>query len=173
MLIRKFILLKNLSIFFLPKSSCLFLKSPFGVVYLRLPSIYFYESDFKSYFSFSFLSKFNFISVLSHLKVLINRLSIIYFLRLKIKGLGYRVKRICKFLYRFYFTATCYIYFHVPKDVLVKARKRRLILLSNNLQLLRSVFVHILLLKRLSPYNKRGIFYPRQIIFLKKGKKIV
>lgn len=172
--INSYFLFKGLKIYFLVKKSIFLLKSKFGLFILRLPSFYFYLMSInRQSFSLMFLSRFNFISFLRHLQYLTNRLCIIYFLRLRLKGLGYRVKRICKSLYRFYFTTTNYIYFHIPDQILVKSRKRRFILLSNNYQLLRVVFVNILLLKKLSPYNRRGIFYPRQIVLLKPGKKII
>ena len=96
----------------------------------------------------------------------------IFIVKLKLKGLGYRIKKYCFHLYRFYFTKTNYIYLHVPKYMIIRSRKRRMIIVSNEYSLLRTIFVHILLLKSAGPYNKRGFIFPRAIMFLKQGKKI-
>jgi ribosomal protein L6P/L9E len=97
----------------------------------------------------------------------------IYFLRLRLKGLGYRIKRFTSHFYRFYFTRTNYIYFHLPQTLIFKRRKKKIILLSTNYHLVRLVFAHLMLLHKVGPYNRRGFTYPRQIIFLKIVKKIV
>jgi hypothetical protein len=64
-------------------------------------------------------------------------------------------------------------YIHVPKNIIIKWYKKRIIFISNNFILLKLLFSHILLLKLLGPYRLRGIRYPRQIILLKKGGKKV
>ena len=64
-----------------------------------------------------------------------------------------------------------YIFLHCPKDILLKNRRRRLLIASANLQNLRVAFINILLLKKQIPYRLRGIFFPKQIILLKPGKK--
>jgi ribosomal protein L6P/L9E len=108
---------------------------------------------------------------MANFKVLYDQLSTFYFLKLSLKGLGYRLFKITNDLYQFYFTMTNFLYFHVPEDVIFKVKVRQILLISHNYQLVRMVMVHLLLLKRLTVYRLRGIFYPRQIITLKPGKK--
>lgn len=94
-----------------------------------------------------------------------------YYFKLKVRGLGYRIKRITQRLFRFFMGTTNFFFFHVPKDILVRARRRRMLLISYNKASLNLVFSHLLLLKRLVPYQLRGVFFPKQVILLKPGKK--
>ena len=93
------------------------------------------------------------------------------FVKLKIKGLGYRIKKISDNLLRFFFGSTNFFYLHIPLNVIAKVKKRRILLVSNNLVILKSLLAHLLLLKKLNVYRIRGLVYPRQIITLKIGKK--
>lgn len=121
--------------------------------------------------SFFFLNKFLFSSVFKHFSYLYKRLFFFNYIKLKIKGLGYRIKRLSNSLFIFFFGHTNLFYFHVPLDLIVKIRKRKLLMLSNNFFLLKTVLAHLLLLKKLVPYRIRGLIYPKQIIMLKIGKK--
>lgn len=121
---------------------------------------------------FIFISKSAYLAFLSHFTNLINKVSLIFFLKLRLRGLGYRIRRYTSFFYRFYFTRTNYIYFHVPAALVVKKRKKRILLLSTNYHLVRLVFANLMLLHKVGPYNRRGFAYPRQIIFLKPVKKL-
>jgi len=60
---------------------------------------------------------------------------------------------------------------HIPKNIIIKTRKRKLLLLSNDLFALKIILAHLLLLKKLSIYRIRGLVYPKQVIMLKIGKK--
>lgn len=72
---------------------------------------------------------------------------------------------------RFFIGTTNYIFLHCPKSILLKNRRRRLLIASSNVQDLRIVFVNILLLKKQIPYRLRGVFFPKQVILMKPGKK--
>lgn len=97
----------------------------------------------------------------------------IFFLKFRMRGLGYRFRRITSSLFRFYFTKTNYIYFHCPSSIYLFSRKRKIILLSSNKHLLHLVFSHILRLHKSGPYNKRGFTFPRRVFRKKPGKKIL
>jgi hypothetical protein len=62
-------------------------------------------------------------------------------------------------------------YFYVPKNLLIKWYKKRLLLISNDFKLLKLIFAQILLLKKIGVYKLIGIRFPRQIILIKKGGK--
>jgi hypothetical protein len=81
------------------------------------------------------------------------------------------MKRLSKNLYRFYFIKVNYIYVHVPDCVLVKLKKRRIFLLSYNFCVLQILMTYLLLLKSVTVYNRKGLLYPREMIFMKPGKK--
>lgn len=171
----KFILSKSKVIIFLSvEANKLFIVSSSDnkFYYFYLPSFFYYKLA-KNHLKLSFLSNFSYSSFLAHLLVFTRKFSTLFFLKLKIKGLGYRIRRYTKALYRFYFTRTNYIYFNVPLHLVVRRKKKRLLLISPDYALVRLVFAHLMLLHTVGPYNRRGFSYPRQIIFLKPKKKIV
>jgi len=87
------------------------------------------------------------------------------------RGLGYRVKHITTHIVRFFIGTTNFYYFIAPSCVFLKARRRRLLLVSNEKAILSVIFLSFFSLKKLIPYKLRGFFYPRQIILIKPGKK--
>lgn len=168
---KDYIFSKEINLLFSSKKDLFLLKSDLGVIALKLPSYYFYLTN-NNIFSLIFLNRFFFISFLKHFFTCLNRLSLIYFIRIKIKGLGYRIRKISNELYYFFFNYTNMFYFYIPNNILIKWYKKRIILISNDFYSLKTLFSHILLLKKLGPYRLRGLRYPRQIILLKKKKKI-
>lgn len=143
-----------------------------GIFLLRLPTYYFYIQN-SSKISIVFLKNFFFKSFFKHLISFCNRLVILYFLKIKIKGLGFRLRSISDVLYYFFFNYTNFFYFYPPKLLLIRVYKKRMLLLSFNWFLLKLVLSHILLLRRIGPYNFLGLRFKRQIVFLKKsGKKV-
>jgi ribosomal protein L6P/L9E len=158
-------------LYLLSKQSLLILSGKYGTASFYLPKEYYYQENDKCV-KFLFNSKYNYISCLKHLAFIINSINIIYFTKLRLKGLGYKFKRFCSHLYRFYFTKTNFIYFHLPQNIIIKARKKKIIMLSCNYQKLRMLFVLILMLKKTGPYNRRGFTYPRRMVFLKPGKTV-
>jgi hypothetical protein len=119
LLIKKYSLSKNSNLYFVPRKSLLLLKSDVGVVILKLPSYYFYIKHI-NFFSLLFLQKFFYFSFIRHFFNLYNRLSLLYFLRIKIRGLGYRIRKVANGLYYFFFNYTNMFYFHVPDNVLLQ-----------------------------------------------------
>jgi hypothetical protein len=154
------------------KMSCFFLYSSFGIFILRMPSKYFYLKDADK-ISIMFLKSFFFKSFLKQLKFLSTRLRIFYFFKLRIRGLGFRIRNICDTMYYFFFNYTNFFYLYPPKLLLVRVYKKRMLLLSYDWFLLKLVLSHILLLRKIGPYNFLGLRFKRQIILLKKsGKKV-
>lgn len=171
MLKKKLIILsKNFDIFFSHINNLLFIKGILGILVIKMPSFFFFLKK-ENFLSFVFLNRFFFISIFKHFSYLYKRLYFFNFVKLKIRGLGYRILKVCNSLFRFFFGHTNFFYLHVPQDIIIKSRKRRLLLLSNNLSALKMVLAHMLLLKKLSVYRIRGLVYPKQIIVLKIGKK--
>ena len=92
-------------------------------------------------------------------------------MKLRLKGLGFRICEISSNLYKFFFNYINFIYFHVPFGVLVKARRKRILLISNDLVRLEQIFSQFLLLRKVNVYRGGGFVFPRQIFFFKTGKK--
>lgn len=157
--------------FILPNKALFLIKGSLGWCFLHLPSLYFYKLS-ENKISFIFLNKYYFFSFLKHLSYLYNRLFNFYFIKMSLRGLGYKIKRYGRFLLRFYFTMIDYLYFHLPPNIICKHRKRRMLLISNNLSELKTVMVQILLSKIRGGYSKYGFWHRRKIIFLRKRRKL-
>lgn len=97
----------------------------------------------------------------------------LFFFKLRMRGLGYRVRKITNNLYRFYFTKTNYIHLHLPPKIFLYLRKRRLFFISRKKEILYQLVKHILSLHAKIPYNKRGFTYPRHLLRRKPGKKVL
>lgn len=104
-------------------------------------------------------------------KYLYIRFFFLFFLKIKLKGLGYRVKHLSVNLVRVFMGFTNFFYIHIPFFVFIKARRRRLFLSSFNKNFLMTIFLQLFFLKEHIPYKLRGFFYPKQIILMKPGKK--
>jgi hypothetical protein len=99
--------------------------------------------------------------------------SCVYFIKLKLRGLGYRVRELYENCYYFFFNYTNFFYIFMPAKSLIKSYRKRILLVSSSWFLLKLITAHILLLKKLGIYNLRGIRFVKHIILLKKsGKKI-
>lgn len=166
---KNYILVNNFSIYFSNKSSIIYIKGTYGVICLKLPSIYFFINNSKIK-SLVFLKKDLFKSFLTIFFLSYKKLFLLYFIRLKIKGLGYRIRKISNNLYYFFFNYTNMYYFNIPKNIIVKWYKKRLILVSFDFCLLKILMSTIIILKKYV-YRIRGLKYPRQIILIKKRKK--
>lgn len=169
------LIIKDLDFFFFEKfNKFAFFSRPLGkLAFIFLPKFFFFKNILKKKLKFYFMNNFNYLSFFSHLVVKLNSLKVIYFLKLRLRGLGYRFRRYTPYFFRFYFTRTNFIYFHVPFNLIVKKKKKRILLISMNYHLLRLVFVNLMYLYKIGPYIRKGLVYPRQIFFLKPIKKLV
>ena len=93
-----------------------------------------------------------------------------YHFKLKLKGLGFRIRILSKFLIRIYFNRTNYYYMHIPSVVLLKYRTRQLFFLSMNYITLKLSIINMLLLKKHSVYRYNGIIFPKIMLLMKPGK---
>lgn len=154
-----------------PNRNVLGVVGRYGYFHIQLPHYFFYTKA-NAQFTLAFTSRGSYATLLAIIKYKIKHATLVYMARLRIRGLGYRIRKFSSHLYRFYFTKTNFIYLHVPVSILIRLRKRRIIILASHYPSLRSLLVGILLLKSTGPYNRRGFVYPRRMLFLKKGKKI-
>lgn len=135
----------------------------------KLPFLFFYKQDDASS-NFIFLSRFHYVTFLKHLFNFYDKLSSFYYFNLKLKGLGYRVFRISKFLIKIFLNRSNFFYMHISSKVLLKYRTRRFFFISTDLGTLKVLIINLLLLKEFIIYRVNGIYYPRQILLIKPGK---
>lgn len=169
---KNYIFNKSLSLSFLKNRNVLVLNDLLGFAVFYLPSFYFYFISLKK-ISFIFLSYFFFKSFISHFLYKYISLNFLYVARLKMRGLGYVIRRITDNMFSFCFFYVNFFYLYVPLNVICRSYRKKIIFISNNLEVLNTVLKNILLLKKLGPYKILGIRCPKQIILLKKkgGKK--
>jgi Ribosomal protein L6P/L9E len=160
----------SFNIFFSYSKALLYLRNVDSFLVFRLPRFFFFKLQ-DSMISFLFLEKSSYCAFFSHFMSCYKKLFFFHFIRLRIKGLGYRMREFCSKLVRFFFGSTNFFYLHVPYNILVKIKKKICLLVSNDLSVLKSLLAQLLLLRRLSVYQIRGLVYPRQVIVLKVGKK--
>jgi hypothetical protein len=147
----------------------IFLKNINRIYAVRLPYMFFFKNE--KFLQLIFTKKYLFKNFLNLIINCGKSLFFLYFFKFRIKGLGYRIRKIAKNLFRFFFNSTNYFYFHVPKSCIAKSKIRKMILFSMDLSILNEVRANLLLLKTIIPYRVRGLIYLKQIIWLKPGKK--
>lgn len=158
------------NLYFVKLTDSFLIASSVGLFAIKLPFLFFFQTSIKL-LSFYFFNKYDHGSILQKLFEIYNRMFFFFFSKLRVKGLGFRLRKFGPFLFRFYFGSTNYIYFHMPKSVLVKLKKRNILLISNNFWKLKLVVAHLLLLREQCAYFLRGVMYPRRTFTLRVGKE--
>lgn len=159
----------DFNIIFFKKKNYIIIKKKTRFFSIKLPSVYFIKLR-ENLISFFFLKTFHYISFFKHIVHFYNKLCSFYYLRLKLKGLGYRIVHISTFLIKIFFNRSNFFYIHLPKTIIFKYKIRRLFFLGTKLFDIRLLLINLLLLKKYIIYRLSGLFYPRQIILLKPGK---
>lgn len=169
---RSFLFARGINLFLSSKAQKFFLGIGSVLMWFYLPSMYYFRRIPGS-LELLFTMKFFFKGFISHLRLYYNCLLTSYFIKLRIRGLGYRITEITLDWYSFFFNRTNYVYFVVPLALLVRVYKKRMLLVSKSWHVLRIVLNQVLSLKRLGPYELRGIRLVKQIMFLKVSEKSV
>ena len=96
----------------------------------------------------------------------------IFFFKLKLRGLGYKViSGLRRKVIKFFFAYNHFFYLHVPKDIFFKKIKRKFFFYSNNLSILNDIFAKLLKIKKMDFYERANTFIvPRKILYIKKRK---
>jgi len=157
--------------FFLINLNNLLIKGKFGKIFINLYLYGFIKIESMLKFSFLFVNKVLYSNFLKYFLKLYSIFLKLYFFRLRLKGLGYRMFRINKNLLKFFFAKNHYYYFNIPTYSYVKIRRRNFFIISFNKILLNQLFFHFMLLKKLDLYEKTNSFISKnKILFLKKRK---
>jgi hypothetical protein len=121
--------------------------------------------------SFLFLNKSDFIMFLRNFFSFYNKICKIFYFRIVIRGLGYKIRKITKRFFLFFFAVKHYFYFYLPNDVFLKSRGRRFYVLCYNKMKLNNIFFQLLFLKKMDFYERtKSFFVKNNIFFLKKLK---
>lgn len=108
----------NVQFFFEKQKNLFFIKGKTGVIVFSLPNYYFINIINNS-FNFCFLNKYFFYTFFKQISFYLKFFFKYYFIRLRLKGLGYRIKKYNKFLYRFFMGYNHFFYFYVPINTYV------------------------------------------------------
>lgn len=106
-------------------SNFFFVKLYNYALFFKMPSFFFFRRG-----NFYFFKKIFLTSFLSHLTTTISFFFSFFFVRFKMRGIGYRVKHITKNIIRFFIGTTNFYYFVSPEDLYIRARRRKLLLVS-------------------------------------------
>ena len=169
-IIKKYYLMNNIKLYFSLNNSIIYILNKLGLIKLKLPSIYFYYKK-NNINNLILLNNNYYKSIISNFFYFYKKINFIYFIKLKIKGLGYRIRKVTTNLFYLFFNYTNIYYFNIPRNVIIKWYKKRLILVSWNFNLIKLLMSTIIILKSIGPYQIRGLKYPKEIILLKKKKK--
>src|ERR1044071_1650866 len=104
---------RDFKLFFFKRENFILLKKKSRYFFLKLPYIYCFNLKNKV-ISFIFLNYFHYISFFKHIVELYNKLSSFYYLRLKLKGLGYRIIHITIHLIKIFFNISNFHYIYIP-----------------------------------------------------------
>lgn len=157
--------------FFLINFDNLLIKGKFGKILINLNLFGFIKIENIFKISFLFINKNLYSNFLKYFFKLYSFILKLYFFRLRLKGLGYRMFKINKNLLKFFFAKNHYYYFNIPFYSYVKIRRRNFFIISFNKMLLNQLFHHFMLLKKLDLYEKTNSFISKnKILFIKKRK---
>lgn len=167
---KKSFLVLNSKFFYFKNNNIFYFKNILGYLKNYMLSS-FYMKIIKNNHYFLFLKKNIYNNFINNFFFFYNKFFKFFFVKLRLRGLGYRIKKISRKLYRFFFAFNHYFYFHISKEIFFKHRRRNLIIFSNNLNKLNDIFSHLLLLKKLDFYERNNTFIiSKKILFFKKRK---
>jgi hypothetical protein len=120
---------------------------------------------------FLFLNKITYIEFLNNFFSFYNKIFKIFYFRLVIRGLGYKIRKVTKRFFLFFFAVKHYFYFYLPVDIFLKTKGRRFYVLCYNKMKLNNIFFQLLFLKKMDFYERtKSFFVKNNVFFLKKLK---
>lgn len=143
--------------------------------FFYLPSFFFLKKK-KSLLKFIFLKKKYYFSFLKNFFVNYLYCKNIYFFRLKLKGLGFFVKRLSKSFLCFFMALNHYFYLNIANFVYLKKKKKHFMFISNKRDKLNIIFWNLMFLKKHNVYVRvkgiGGFIKPNLVRFIKKKNKL-
>jgi hypothetical protein len=125
--LKKFVLNNIIDFFFDYFNNILFSRTFTGFFFFKMPCFFFFSVlDL----NFIFLKKKLLMSFIAQISFALRFFFSFFFVRFKMRGLGYRVKHITNNIIRFFIGTTNFFYFLAPLSIYLRARRRRLLLIS-------------------------------------------
>jgi hypothetical protein len=121
-IIKRYNFNKYYNFYFSYSHSCLFVQHFLGTAYFFLPSYFFYSQSLQ-YCKFLFINYKFFQQFFTHFVTMMGRYSI-YFIKIRIRGLGYRLRSICDTCHYFFFNYTIIFFFLIHYQLLLKLIKK-------------------------------------------------
>jgi hypothetical protein len=110
---------KNIKFFFSNKDSYIYIKGLYNIFVLKLYKYYYYIIKDKNIILL-YNNKNKFLSFIKNLILLYNKITLIYTVRLKLRGLGFKIRKVSKNLYYLFFNYINMYYIYIPKNLLIK-----------------------------------------------------
>ena len=137
-LIKSF-LYREVELIFIKNYNKIFIQENFLIIRFFFINVYFFKK-INNIFSFLFINFKKFFLVFNNFFNIYNNMRKLYFFRLKLKGLGFILKRYSKFLFSFLMAVNHFYYFFISNNFLIKKKKKQIICLALNLSKLNILF---------------------------------
>lgn len=171
-------LYRDIELIFFKNANKIFMQEHILVIRLFFINFYFFKliHENKKNLNFIFLNFNKFFSFFKNFFNLYNNINNLYFFRLKLKGLGFVLKRYSKYVFSFLMAVNHFFYFFVPNIILIKKKKKHIICLSLDLVKLNILFWNLLFIKKHNVYVRtkkiNGFVKTNFIRFVRKKYKL-
>lgn len=171
---------RDIKLIFLKYLNKIFIQEQLLIIRLFFINFYFFKANkhtqIKKNFNFMFLNFKKFFSFFKNFFNIYNNINNLYFFRLKLRGLGFALKRYSKYLFSFVMAVNHFFYFFVPYNILIKKKKKHIICLSLDLSKLNVLFWNLLFIKKHNVYVRtkkiNGFVKTNFIRFVRKKYKL-
>lgn len=170
-------LYRDIELVFIKTLNRLIIQENILIIRLFFINLYFFKlTEKQNSLNFIFLNFKKFFSFFKNFFNIYNNINNLYFFRLKLKGLGFYLKRYSKYLFSFSMAVNHFFYFFIPTVFLVKKKKKHIICLSLNLVKLNILFWNLLFVKKHNVYVRtkkiNGFVKTNFIRFVRKKYKL-
>ena len=118
-IVKNYNLKKNIKLFFSEKKSLLYIRGLYNYIVIKIPNYYYYLKK-NNIISILYNNNKLFFYFLRNINLLYNKLIFLYSVRLKLRGLGFKIRKVSKNLYYFFFNYINMYYFYISKNLLIK-----------------------------------------------------
>jgi hypothetical protein len=119
-IVKNYNIKKNIELFFSEKKSLLYIKGLYYYIVIKIPNYYYFFFKNNNNLSIIYNKKILLSSFIRNINLLYNKLVFLYSIRLKLRGLGFKIRKVSKNLYYFFFNYINMYYIYIPKNLLIK-----------------------------------------------------